>query len=208
MGVDFTAILDHGLSWQELYQLPTTLTSRWATPSSLAGFLTRYPNAGTHWRWRLSGTFSNAEEELFDEGHVRLEGPAGFGASVFKHALEVTSCARWWSFLFEPDVRAGLLEGIRSLASILLSSTIVYLPDSAFPPSVASDRVYEGRTVVEVVSWLETNVGKPAPSIDALRGPDGDGVDESGYVIERGRFGASDSRFVDQVRKPTREEAE
>ena len=104
---------------------------------------------------------------------------------VFKRALEVTSSARWWSFLFEQDVRAGLLDGVRHLASILRSSTIIYLPDSAYPPSEASDRLHDGDGVAEVIRWLETNVGAAASSIDAIRGADEDHWDESGYVIER-----------------------
>ena len=185
MGVDFTAVLDHGLTWEELYRLPATLNSGWTTPSSLGAFLSAYPTAGTDWHWRISPTFSSAAEELFDEGYVRLEGPSGFGAWVFKGVIEVTSVARWWSFLFEQDVRAGLLVGVRSLASILRSSTIVYLPDSAYPPSAASDRLHEGAGVAEVVSWLQANVGAAALSPDAIRGADEDHWDESGYIIER-----------------------
>jgi hypothetical protein len=185
LGVDFTAILDHQLSSEELGRLLGALNTRWTTPSSLAGFLAGHPNAGKNWRWRLSPTFSSAAEELFDEGHVHLEGPACFAAEVFKRALEVTSCARWWSFLFEEDVRAGLLDGVRSLAVILRSSTIVYLPDSAYPSSAAADRLYDGGGVAEVLSWLQTNIGQAASSIDALRGADADHWDESAYVIER-----------------------
>lgn len=179
MSVSFRAILDHGLSWEDLCRLPAILQSGWASPASLEGFLSRFPKAGQDWRWQLSPTFSSAGEELFDEGHVSLEGPSCFAAWVFRYAIDVTSCARWWSFLFEPDVRAGLLDGVRGMASVLRSSTIIYLPDSAYPPSVASDRLYEGGGVAEVVDWLRTNVGEAAPSIDAPR------EDKSVYVIER-----------------------
>lgn len=185
MSVDFSAILDHGLTWEELCRLPKMLNSRWDTPSSLAVFLAGYPSARIDWHWRMSSGFSSAAEELFDEGYLSLEGPACFTAWVFKRALEVTNCARWSSFLFEQDVRAGLFDGVRSLAGILRSSTIIYLPDSAYPPSVASDRLHEGSGVAEVINWLRTNVGEPAPSIDAIRGPDAEHWDESGYVIER-----------------------
>jgi hypothetical protein len=185
LGVDFAAILDHGLSWEELYRLPTMLNLRWTTPSSLGAFLAGYPNAGKEWRWQMSPTFSSAAEELFDEGYVKLEGPSCFGAWVFKRALEVTNCARWWSFLFEQDVRMGLLDGVRSLASILRSSTIVYLPDSSFPPSVAADQLHEGGGVDEIIGWLEANVGEAASSIDALRGANENHWEKFGYVIER-----------------------
>jgi hypothetical protein len=185
LGVDFAAILDHGLTWDDLCRLPTTLSSRWTTPSSLAAFLAGYPNAGTEWHWRLSPGFSSAAEELFDEGYVNLEGPGGFGAWVHKRALEVTNLARWWSFLHDQDVRAGLLDGVRGLARILRSSTIIYLPDSALPPSVASDQLLEGNGVAEVIGWLQNNVGGPAPSIDAICGPDEDHPDEAGYLVER-----------------------
>jgi hypothetical protein len=185
MGVDFTAIIDHGLSWEELCQLPATLNSRWSAPSSHPIFLAGPPGARKDWHWRISPTFSSAGEELFDEGYVSLAGPSCFAAWVFRHALEVTSTARWWSFLFEQDVRAGLLDGVRNLARILRSTTIIYLPDSTYPPSEASDRLHDGGGVAEVVGWLDTNVGPAAPSIDAIRGADEDHWDESGYVIER-----------------------
>ena len=184
MGVDFTAILDHRLSWEDLCRLPTMLNSQWTTPASLSALLAGYPNAGTNWHWRLSRSFSSAAEELFDEGYVSLEGPACFGAWVHQRALEVTNHARWWSFLHERNVRAGLLDGVRSLAGVLRSSTIIYLPDSTFPPSAASDRLHEGSGVTEVIAWLQTNVGEPALSIDAICGPDEDHPNESGYAIE------------------------
>jgi hypothetical protein len=185
LGVDFTAILDHALTWEEVCRLPAILNSNWTPPSVLARFLLNYPRAGRDWRWRLSPTFNSPAEELFDEGHLLLEGPSCFAMQVFKRACEVTSPARWWSFLFEADVRAGLLEGIQGLAKVLRSSTIVYLPDSAYPPSLASDLVYEGRGVADVVTWLETNVGAPAPSIDGICGADEENWNESGYVVER-----------------------
>jgi hypothetical protein len=84
-------------------------------------------------------------------------------------------------------VRAGLLEGVRGLAAALRSSTIIYLPDSLYPPSGASDRLYEGRGVAEVMTWLQGNVGEAASSIDAIRGADADRWNESGYVVERPR---------------------
>src|SRR6185436_2465181 len=94
LGVNFTAIVDHGSSWEELCQLPTTLNSRWSAPSSLAVFRVGSPSAEKDWHWRISPTFSSAAEELFDEGYVNLEGPSCFAAWVFKQALEVTSSAR------------------------------------------------------------------------------------------------------------------
>jgi hypothetical protein len=185
LGVDFTAVLDHGLTWEELCRLPATLNSCWAAPASLRALVSAHPGAGTDWHWQISPSFSSAAEELFDEGFVHLAGPSCFSATVFRRAIEVTSCARWWSFLFEQDVRTGLLEGVRGLAGTLESSTVIYLPDSAYPPSAASDRLYEGAGVAEVVSWLEANVGPAAPSLDAIRGAGEDHWDESGYVIER-----------------------
>ncbi|WP_437634073.1 hypothetical protein [Sorangium sp. So ce854] len=37
MGIDFTALLDHALSWDELYRLPEALDARFICPVGVLG---------------------------------------------------------------------------------------------------------------------------------------------------------------------------
>jgi hypothetical protein len=163
LGVDFTAVLDHRLGWEELHPLPAALNGRWAAPAELVDFRTGQAAPATEWRWRLSPGFSDVAEELFAEGYVDLRGPCYFGASVFKRALEVTNLARWHQFILDPHMQRGLLAGVRSTAAVLRATTIIYLPDSAFAPSAASDLLYDGAGIVDVVTWLERHVGPAMP---------------------------------------------
>jgi hypothetical protein len=185
MGVDFTAILDHRLSWEELYTLPRRLDS-WRDPNfpeELRGRLREQI-----WRWRLDPRFSSVAEQIFDEGRVDLWGPCAFHAIVFKDAVEIHHLARWWSFVWEEHTRLALLDGTHQLANALRATQIIYLPDNAFPPSEASDLLWEGRPVADVVAWLSANIGAPARALDEMRRGD-DGVDDRSYFAEPWKAG-------------------
>lgn len=177
MGVDFTAILDHRLSWGELYALPKRLNDAWQLPEP-------WTAAHAGWTWKLGTSYSNAAEELFEEGHVWLDGPAGFRGIAYKHAFEITHLARWQSFLHEPDVQAGLRAASRLAAAIVRAQHILYLPDSAFPPSAASELLFEGGTVWDAIQWLRSNVGPPLPDPAAFLGQEEDSWDERGWFHE------------------------
>jgi hypothetical protein len=182
MGVDFTAILDHQLSWEELVVLPDILNAIWRDPPGAAAVHPNIEMDRTPWRWSLDRTFSSAAEELFDAAHVSLDGRVGFGATVFRQAVELTHLVRWWSFVFEPGVRQTLLEGAALLAHALRSTTIIYLPDSGLASAQGSDLVFEGATAAEIVEWLGTNIGPAAPNIDALGSGSRD-LNEHGYFV-------------------------
>lgn len=184
MGVDFTAIVDHGLSWDELYELPGALNAAWALPPALRPWAQEWVRAGrASWGWKLSGLSSNAAEELFNEGYAWMAGPDGFCASVHKRLIEFTHLARWSSFLHERDVRQGLRESLRLLSTVVRASMVIYLPDSCFKPSEASDLLFEDAGAGDVKKWLETNVGPPMADAGSLLDVDDDSA-ETAYFIE------------------------
>ncbi|CAN99132.1 hypothetical protein predicted by Glimmer/Critica [Sorangium cellulosum So ce56] len=135
------------------------------------------------WGWKLSGLSSNAAEELFNEGYVCMDGPDGFRAAVHKRLIEFTHLARWWSFLHERDVRQGLRESLRLLSTVVRASMVIYLPDSGFRPSEASDLLFEDAGAGDVKKWLETNVGPSMADVASFLDVDDDSV-ETAYFIE------------------------
>jgi hypothetical protein len=186
MGIDFTAILDHQLNWQELYALPERLNKYWNLPNQLQSWVSEHVRSeSTHWEWELNVKYSNAAEELFEVGYLYLDGPHGFWARVFKQAIEITHLARWWSFLDEDDVQNGLRTAIKMIAKIARSEHILYLPDSSFPPSLASDILYEGGNINDMLTWLKSEVGPPFsdPQVFIKKGTND--WDERGWFMER-----------------------
>lgn len=187
MGVDFTAILDHGIGGAALDRLPNALDAEWKLPESLRAWVTEFVRANrTGWTWKLTPPNSSAAEELFNEAGVGLDGPDGFFGTIHNDALELLHLARWWSFAYEPEVAQGLREAARLLAGVLGSTTIIYLPDNGYLPSSAREILLEqGGRFRAVEAWLAENVGPPVQSTQELRGEDPDSVNEVAYFIER-----------------------
>jgi hypothetical protein len=123
-------------------------------------------------------------EELLEEGHLRLDGPDGFHGRVFQQAIELVHLARWWSFLHEPDVQAGLQSACRIVASRVGAEHILYLPDNLFPPSGASDVLFTGGTVSDALSWLHSRVRAAVPDPTAFLGREDDDPDELAWFYE------------------------
>ncbi|XXX73281.1 hypothetical protein WMF30_37100 [Sorangium sp. So ce134] len=184
MGIDFTALLDHSLSWDELYRLPERLDERFICPAAVLGVHPELDAASCPWRWERDLRYSNVAEELFEEGHLSLCGPGGFSATVFRTGLELTHPARWWSFVFEPHVRAGLREAACAMATILRSTTIIYAPDSSHPTAGGSDLLFDGGSFGDVLRWFSERIGPPAAGPHELADAD-EGTSEMGYLVER-----------------------
>jgi hypothetical protein len=101
MGIDFTALMDHSLSWDELCRLPEFLDPILQQPSEA---LYQPPGGPNRCRWLRDRKYSNFAEEFSEEGRATLEGPFGFNACVFRTTVEVTHVTRWWAFIHEPAV--------------------------------------------------------------------------------------------------------
>ncbi|WP_437714267.1 hypothetical protein WMF45_49320 [Sorangium sp. So ce448] len=60
---------------------------------------------------------------------------------------------------------------------------VIYLPDSGFRPSEASDLLFEDAGAGDVKKWLETNVGPSIADAGSLLDADDDSA-ETAYFIE------------------------
>ena len=189
MGIDFTVIVDHRLTGADLYALPERLNATWRLPTMLEPWVARYVRGGgARWDWDLTEPYTTASDELRAEGRVRLDGPDGFHGRVLRGACEVVHLARWWSFLYEPSVQAGLRVASRTLAATLGGEHIVYLPDNGFPPSNGAEVLYGGGTVPDAIGWLHAHVSAPAPDPAAFLGREDDWeerYDERTWFYER-----------------------
>jgi len=175
LGVDFTALIDHKLTGAELVGLPDRVNASWRLPTELEAWVAKYLRGGPiRWEWKHGASPSRVNAELIERGFVGLDGPDGFHGRVLPHAIELVHLARWWSFLYEPDVRAGLELACRGVASVVETEHILYLPDNLAPASAGSDVLYAGGTVQDVLSWLQSNVGPPVTDEATLPGPDDD----------------------------------
>ncbi|HTN86150.1 MAG TPA: hypothetical protein VL242_20760 [Sorangium sp.] len=183
MGIDFTALLDHSLSWDELYRLPELLEARFICPAAALRVDPDLAASPGPWRWDRDRRYSSVAEELSEEGYLSLDGPGGFSATVFRTCVELTHLARWWSFAFDPHVRDGLREASRALATVLRSTTILYAPDSFHPTAGGSDLLFDGASFGDVLRWFAERIGPSVSSPDALAGADEE-TNEMGYLIE------------------------
>ncbi len=185
MGVDFTAVVDHSFGEAELLALPDRLNARWELPVSLRTWVEKHVRAdSTRWKWERQPPASLISEFL-ENGSVWLDGPHGFHAQVCRHALRVVHLARWWSFLYESDVRLGLEEACRGIARAVGAEHILYLPDNLAPPSAAGDMILDGGSLDDALSWLYSTVGPPIQDSTALPGPDVDDPYASAWFYER-----------------------
>jgi hypothetical protein len=186
LGVDFTAIIDHKLTAAELAGLPERLNACWELPAALQAWVAKWVRGGRiRWEWKRAASPSLVNAELIEEGSVWLDGPDGFSGRVWPHAIELVHLARWWSFLYEPDVRAGLELACREVAAVVQAQHILYLPDNLAPPSAGADVLYAGGTVQDALSWLKSNVGPPVTDQTTLPGPDDDDPYGSVWFYER-----------------------
>jgi hypothetical protein len=156
MGIDFTALLDHRLSWDELYELPTLLRD-WTPPPELLLARDEIPRFDDVWAWDRDRRYSNVAEELFETHHLEMSGPAGFSLVAFRDGVQVHHLYRWWSFVSDPVVRGTLRAAIRSISRTLRATSAIYVPDS----SAASDHLFDGEPFSSVINALKLSVGEP-----------------------------------------------
>lgn len=168
MGVDFTAIISHSLEAdglnvlvQRLRDVVPSEPSRWPKE-----FKEGYPGLFTgrqEWALALDPSYQDAAEELAANGTVSIEGPDGFLGVLNKRTVEIAHVTRWSRFLWDP-VLGPLLDNLcQRIASALGDTTRIYLPDSCFAVSAASDLAYEGRSLDEVREHLASHYGPPLP---------------------------------------------
>jgi len=162
VGIEVTAIMDHSCGWESLVELDAVLTREWRLHESALRQIEAVGPGNDRWRWSLSPTFSSPAEELFDNGHVDLESPNGFCATVFRSAVRVWHVTDWQSFLTSNEVRSPLRAAVERIGQVVHSQTVIYLPDSTFDCSAATDVLDDGGAFSDVILWLAGNCGPPA----------------------------------------------
>lgn len=66
----------------------------------------------------------------------------------------------------------------------------VMISENAFPPSTASEMLFEGATVDEAYTWLRSNIGPPVTDFETPGNIEGDASMEHVYLVEQtGRRG-------------------
>jgi len=179
MGVDFVAVMGHNLEGDRLLTIPELLNSRWRLAEPFLPVLEGYPRPGatcTDWLWE------SAHEMHQEMGIIPIEGPDCFFGNVGRRAIELSHLARWRSFLTDESLETKLRGICRIIAEALGSHLIAYVPDNAFKPSLALDLVWEGKSIAEIIDWLNTSCGPPAATVSSIyREP----VNYDGYFVER-----------------------
>jgi hypothetical protein len=177
MGVDFTACGEHRLELgsgcdPDLFVLHPDFGPAVAwTQDLLLPINPDYRDEGPAWDMgvglrclRLPGTF-----RLYFGNHLFLLG----------------HIARWYTFLTDPEARSVLRRASRAVAEVLGSAEVFYLPDSAFAPSIAIDRVYDGGTMEAMRVDLMRTCGPPSLDLATIYPEEHDETMlENGYFHE------------------------
>ncbi|MBX7219387.1 MAG: hypothetical protein K1Y36_05540 [Blastocatellia bacterium] len=166
MGVDFQALVGHNFDFEDLLTLPDHLNRTWSQVQEFLPIIEGYPapnaKAPRQWQWKsLDGKLS-FEKELETTGSIWLDGPDGFFFSVGVQAIVINHGCRWWHYLTDSQVRHKLGQVCHHIGRVAVSDLVIYIPDSFYECSSASDLVDEGKSIAEILAWLHGKVGNPA----------------------------------------------
>jgi len=124
------------------------------------------------WTWHTS---RDSALSHLDPGHVveiwqneqdslYLRGPCQFRLRIMPHCV-IEPGPRWRNFLTDPPIQHIFRDHWSRLAAALGSPGAVYLPDSSYPISAASDMIYDGCSWDEFAARLHTTYGPPATTL-------------------------------------------
>lgn len=184
MGVDFTALIDHTLSWDQMVTLDRIIDKEWRDENSPLRLPFDRIKSDGRWCWSIDSTFNSVDEEFFERGYVNFDSPAGYLGTLFKKGVEIAHVSRWWSFLYEDSVQFALINAVHHFAQIVGSHNVIYLPDSAYECSAASELLYEGKELSDVLLWLRQRCGPPAKTIRDIYCETEDAWEGDGYYVE------------------------
>ncbi|MGE3388090.1 MAG: hypothetical protein AB7K41_15275 [Bdellovibrionales bacterium] len=184
----FNGIIGHSFNEDEILAIAEFLNSIKPDVQPCLSFLQKYiapEYAQIDWQWATREGHASYEHFQVNWNVVVDEGNM-FSAKISKRlfCLQCGYLIRWSEFLREPLATEGLRCLCRTLAKILGSESIIYVPDSGGPPSGVSGLLYSDAGIKDAVGWLQTNCGPPAETILSIF-PDGAKViDENGYYLE------------------------
>jgi len=186
MGVDFTALMDHKCSLSELLALPEDIEQGWQTYQQqwAAAVPELLPESKNRWEWSRDVIYGSLEEQFRDGRYLTLDGPLAFSLIFGTRLFEVYHWTRWPGFLTEQDVRELLRRTCFYFGRTLGASKVIYLPDSEFGVSGAHDFLWDGKTMEDVETWLQTNCGPPAAHIPDIYTEHNGIYEADGYYVE------------------------
>ena len=184
MGIDFTALMDHSLPWDQMITLDRIIDKEWQKQDSPLRLPFDRIRSDGRWRWELDSKFNSVDEELFERGHVYFESPVGFLGDLFRKGMSIYHTSRWWSFLCEDTVQSALRNAVHHIAQIVGAKTVIYLPDSNYHCSIASDLLYDDKEINDVLLWLKQQCGPPAETIRDIYSETENTWDGDGYYVE------------------------
>ena len=139
----FTAIIGHSFNEEKILASADFLNSIRPEVQQCLPILHEHlvsKDMQVQWRWAVREGHS-PHEDFHTNGVVELDETDMFWATVSRRllCLYCSSIIRWSQFLREPLAKEGLSCLCKSLARVLDSKLIIYVPDSGGPPSGVSD---------------------------------------------------------------------
>lgn len=185
MGIDFTAVIDHSLSWEKMVRLKQILDRECSLEKLPPPIPLPNPEPKKGWKWYFDPTFNGVEEELFEKGFIFMTSASGFFVTLYRKGLDISHSARWYSFLQEKNIQLALRSAVQHIGRVVGGETAIYLPDSYYKPSGASDLLFDDNDISDVVLWLEENCGPPAKTIEDIYSETEEFWNGDGYFIEK-----------------------
>jgi hypothetical protein len=191
MGVNFTALIGHRLSANDIVKLRDRFTNcslisaaKTELDKCLMSRWLNYEPSG--WRWRDEIPALTPKDDWWDAHEMPCLEGAGFSIYIGPRVIEATHIEKLIGFI---ENGAGLQIAIRrlchALAHELGSEKAIYLPDSAYEVSEVIEMGYERVSIDEIESRLRTEFGPPALVIQNIRRTNGIEYDLNGYFVDR-----------------------
>ncbi len=105
-----------------------------------------------------------ADPELSMFSYHSYTGPGSLFVRVNRRTARIYTGGRWRGFLSIAGLHAVHLRAFRAVASSLGATTAVYYPDN----DDLLEMFWDDRPLVECIKYLESAVGPPQPSVDAV----------------------------------------
>jgi hypothetical protein len=173
MGVDIVVLAEHrlgSLSPEAAARLlePTTLTllaheavwrGWWSPPTSGIKGTEQRPLS----QWTLKQDHAYGLDVLY------ARGPLGAWVDIGPRTCIVHPSPRWGAFVEQPLVQDAVTSFCTSVARALGATSLLYLPDSSYAPSLALEMLEDNYSLGQILDFLQVKCGPPATTISSIR---------------------------------------
>ncbi|TYP74650.1 hypothetical protein [Paenibacillus methanolicus] len=194
MGVNFSAILKHGMDFKAMERFQADLNEGTKFPRvvhCLREVSVHHPRLDREWSLTRDRNIESTNFGPFDSVHieeeeyVELEGPGGFSFLFNAHICEFSPLIRWHSFLVNQELQTELRAICQEFANYFGYPFAVYMGDNY----CATDYVFEGRDMDYYRTELLRRFGPGKTSIlDLLQQTDVGWKSEGYYVDDFGNL--------------------